>query len=204
VSACSNDPLNGNPYAAEFRAARQQTDIPEILAALDDGVITDAEYQQAVQLTINCLADHGYNAEYNGDGGIRIHSGKTTITDADREATNQDFHDCELPRKGVLDLLYWGVKENPHNLDQSASFLDCLKRFGLIGKDVTEDQYRALDPNNLPWSATDGDFAGCMADPFNYQGGHPDLTPEEAGLIGTSVSPAADPSESAAGAATGG
>jgi hypothetical protein len=71
VVSCSDPEMTDNPYAAEFAAARQQTDVPEILAALEDGVITDAKYQQAVQLTIDCFADKGYETGYSGNGTIR-------------------------------------------------------------------------------------------------------------------------------------
>ena len=47
MSSCtgrSNPVPTPNPYAAEFEAARSQTDVPEILAMLSDDVITDGEY----------------------------------------------------------------------------------------------------------------------------------------------------------------
>ena len=47
ISSCTgqSEPVSTpNPYAAQFEAARSQTDVPEILAMLSDDVITDAEY----------------------------------------------------------------------------------------------------------------------------------------------------------------
>ena len=47
MSGCTgqSEPVSTpNPYAAEFEAARNQTDVPEIIAMLSDDVITDAEY----------------------------------------------------------------------------------------------------------------------------------------------------------------
>jgi hypothetical protein len=77
-----------------------------------------------------------------------------------------------------LDPLYWGVKENPGNLDSDSARLACYQRFDLVGDDVTVDQFMA-DPDNQIYARTDGDAWGCDKDPFNYQGGHPDVDSDD-------------------------
>ncbi|MDR0435861.1 MAG: hypothetical protein LBH11_03730 [Propionibacteriaceae bacterium] len=164
-----------NPYAADFAFARTQTDVPEILAALEDGVITDAEYLESAQLTVECLVNRGFGAEYLGEGRLRV----AAIADQEFAEMDDAIRACAESRIDILSPLYWGTLRNPENRDRIELLLECFKRFGLIDEGMSADQLRAVDFDNPPWNPLSGDYDGCLTDPINYPGGAPDLLPEE-------------------------
>ncbi|MDR1449845.1 MAG: hypothetical protein LBI84_06545 [Propionibacteriaceae bacterium] len=176
LPGCGGAPAaDSNPYAQDFAAARGQTDVKEVLDALADDVVSDAEYSQIEQLTIECLADRGIKAESLGEGELRIEHPPSLTPDEVTAA-----HDlCAGPRLDLVSPLYWDVRANPQKEDWSAVTLRCFKRFQLVDEAMTVNQFKAVDLENPPWDELSGDAYGCLVDPNGYAGGQPDLQPGE-------------------------
>ncbi|MDR0283880.1 MAG: hypothetical protein LBI33_03190 [Propionibacteriaceae bacterium] len=171
VGGCSQPSSDStpNPYAAEFAAARAQTDIPEVREVLADDVITDAEYLQIIQLIIGRVEDLGFSAEYMGDGGFTIGD----INNQGQDAMEKVWLECVDPIKGPIDLLYFGVRDNPDNRDVGRALFACYQRFGVADERLTFEEFQELgrtNPSTPLVNFDDPDALGCMKDPFHYAG----------------------------------
>jgi hypothetical protein len=176
LTGCANGAgQKDDPYAAEFAQAREQTDDPELLAMLADDKITDEEYSQVQQLTMACYAENGLKSWPRENGGMTIENTPHLPDD--------QFHDiesdCSWHYKGLIDPLHWDVRRNPGNEDRLSVILKCLKRFKIVDDGMTLDEFNALDLNNPPWDKLSGDAYGCETQMYDYNGGHPDLLPDE-------------------------
>ncbi|MDR0505100.1 MAG: hypothetical protein LBG70_04770 [Bifidobacteriaceae bacterium] len=147
--------LKGGAYASEFAALAEDTGSDFVRAVLSDGVITEAEYQEAREKVEDCLAGLGVEGSYQPDqlGGYSLLTGELT------EAQQQQLVECREQWIDGLEWLYQAVKNNPQNISEDDLIAACFVRHG-----VAPEGYRGVDYHDLIWSNGVTDLATAQHD----------------------------------------
>ncbi|MEK8229303.1 hypothetical protein NKG05_30505 [Oerskovia sp. M15] len=113
LGACSSAPDidSTNPYAAEYKSALENSISDFERGVLEDGAVSNAEYNEAVDRYLACMRDLGVDVttEPNGD----LYQYVTPMI------TEFDKHDptCRTGTIASIELLYDGFINNPENVD---------------------------------------------------------------------------------------
>ena len=159
VSTSASSGRFSGPWAELFEQTYAEAGSEDERAALNDGEISPEEYAYFQDRIVRCLATLDVEAEFASDGALNYSKPQGVSQDAIR-ACNAD--------NGIRVLaLRDAIQRNPTHLDETQIMLDCLKRTGVVGEAYSRsDLENGVDLAEL---GTQPDFAGCAADPLNYE-----------------------------------
>ena len=171
-AGCSAQPAGTpNPYAAEIEQAREGATTDVQRTALEDGTVSDAEFQELEQDAIRCVADLGYLVSVTENGyELTTLDGEGFANEAEGELATAAQDDCFAERMGAVGQVYQLMRTNPNRDDVGTLLASCLVRSGLVeppftGKDFNET---FQDP---PYDQDDPRFIECGQDPYAAFGG---------------------------------
>lgn len=129
-------------YALQYEEAYQKAQSDAARRLLIDGSITEAEYEQGLQLYRECLAKDNYQV-FEGDH----------LTDYTVEAPHQDSAKMrqDMARCGTetsfddIDYLFQMTRMSSNQSDDTVpALVECLKRHGLAEQSLTADDYKQI------------------------------------------------------------
>lgn len=141
LAACSSSPPpEVNPYAAEVRHAQQHATSDFEKEVLSDGIVTEAEYDEAVHRQVDCAESKGANFKaIKGRSGLYTYEVRgDSQSSADRGGKIMD--ECAIGNTSVIVGLYNDMTANPRKEDRYDLVLACLKRFKIVDQSYTRDQ----------------------------------------------------------------
>lgn len=132
-------PQFAGPWSAEFAQAYSATDNRFVREAIKDGTVTDEEYAEMFERFRSCLDAVGITLTLNG------HSYRWDIPDgSDAARANGQFDRCSVEAgENYIGWLYYGVKRNPDNLDESQIVSACLVRAGVVPENYSAADYES-------------------------------------------------------------
>jgi hypothetical protein len=168
--ACGSKPgatVPDGPYRAQILQAQQRATSDFERGVLSDGKITKAEYDEAVQRYVKCMADKGVTVNpYEMGGGYYGYSVPSREND-----TFQRWGDsCAKGTTYLVEDLYIQMLTNPSGGDIDDAVAACLARKGLVDNSFTGSELKrlnAIDPRgkNLPYDSADPDAIACETNP---------------------------------------
>jgi hypothetical protein len=154
--------VKSGPYSAEILAAAKTANSDFERKILADGEITEAEYEEAVNKTIACTADHGFQVSKT-----RTSSGYNYDM-VGSTAGDKAFSDCSAKFSSTIESFYNSQVVNPNNGDFWDLVLKCLKRKEVVPADYTRAKLDQEKRNGFKSSSFDrtnsGDVA-CLQNP---------------------------------------
>jgi hypothetical protein len=136
-------------YEEEFAAANSAATSDFERSALRDGDISRAEYEEAVQLYVECVQAEGVNIATEDQYGFYVY-----VTTGGDEATEQRAMDgCRAGTIEHIEPLYHALTTDPENRGGSVMVTECLQRKGFLPEDY--------DPADLPSDFENG-FEGLF------------------------------------------
>lgn len=142
---------------------------------LSDGVITPAEYQEAIQRYVDCAKDKGIDIGLIDNGGWYSYSMvETPGADAIELA-------CNRGTIMIIAGLYEQMVKNPTREDIATVEYRCLVRLGVVPPGYTLDEYKSdraaersggqAGVNPYPFDNTSQQYGACMNNPSAPQTG---------------------------------
>lgn len=169
LTSCTgvDDQVADGPYAERIRSAIAESTSDFERDVLGDGVVTRAEYEEAIRLFTTCTEDAGYAVDLVDQGGYYGYS------QASVPGATEAFDSCAKGTTFHIEGIYYSTVANPDNLDWDAITLECLQREGLAPSSLTIGQYlEALSKagtsgasTDLPFSLEDPIYDACVANP---------------------------------------
>lgn len=160
ILGCSAESPEDGPYSARFAEAMQQATSDFEREVLADGVVTRAEYEEAVERYVECMADVGIKVTLIDQEGYYVYSFAQT--------PGLDAADIECMRGTTLLVsgLYTDPLKNPGNDDYDEIVVACLKRAGVVDERYTATQFASDSVDHtLPVDDEDPALSRCMANP---------------------------------------
>ena len=111
-----------------MKAAYEAATDPAVKSALEDGKITRAEYDAAVQWYVACAADQGVTITPHEQDGLYNY-------EVVREPNTDAVIDSCTPVIQTIESLYSSMLKYPENRNMEDVIADCLKRAGLVPRD---------------------------------------------------------------------
>lgn len=138
-AACTPNVEEPSPYAAEYEQARKSATTQFELDALEDDKISRAEYVEAEQRFVDCIASHGAKVELQDQTGYFTYA----IT-GDSELYDSVDIQCAQGTHAVISPLYVGILRNPNRTDFDELTANCLIDVGLVDRTFTKDDLEDL------------------------------------------------------------
>lgn len=171
LGACASEENSGavpdGPYKAQIFQARQQATSDFQREVLADGIITKAEFDEAVQRYVTCMADKGVEVKpYDMGGGYYGYA-----VGSDSNDQFQRFSDaCHEGATALIEDLYIQMLTNPSGGNIEDAVAECLVRKGLVDATFTGAELRRLssaDPRgkNMPFDTNDPEAVACRINP---------------------------------------
>jgi len=176
-AACQAAPTTSNDFAAY--AQNLATSVSPFQARiLEDGEVTFAEYERAMQATRQCLIDAGWEVssvqEHPRDGWSLLFTIEWDYNGDDaREArlsaqADVDFAECASEYHDTVEIAYAKtlIPSDEARQEEMNKLLDCLEAEGITGipPDATQQQFYDAILAELP----DGGFAILCMDKYFY------------------------------------
>lgn len=143
VSGCAQTPsvnLDTAIYEVEFEEARAKANDFQF-AILKDNKITDAEYLEAQDRYVDCMAGHGFTITADGIG-----NGYTYLYNLeDSNAINVGI-ECDRSTIGPIESLFFLVRDNPNKENMPDVYARCLVKAGVAPAGFTGSDLDALQP----------------------------------------------------------
>lgn len=159
-SASSGSTPGAGPYSAEIKAAAKQATSDFERGVLSDGVITRAEYQEAIQRYVDCGKQHGLDIGLIDQGGWYTYSMPTVRADDPAEFA------CNKGTVMLIASLYEQFVKNPNKQDIDEVEFNCLVRLKVAPSGYSLQQYKQdkkTEQSDSGFSFTTGSFgAGAM------------------------------------------
>ncbi len=154
--------VKSGPYSAEILAAAKTAASDFERKILADGEITEAEYEEAVNKTIACTADRGFQvSKTRTPSGYNYNMVGSTAGD-------KAFSDCSAKFSSTIESFYNSQVVNPSNGDFWELVLKCLKRKKIVPADYSKAQLDQEMKGEFKTSTFDksktGDIA-CLQNP---------------------------------------
>lgn len=156
------DAIMNSPYRSYFEDALTSEQTPQFQKdILIDGVITDAELDEARNRFKTCFEDQGYDVALI-PGSYNIGDGGTGDPPALVEAA---FDDCQSKFVMAVEPLHNAMLTNPDNVEWRLNIVSCLKRHNLVDATFTVEQVdESFDSGEgIVWS----DTHDCLRNPQN-------------------------------------
>jgi hypothetical protein len=168
-------PVFSGPWATELLDFFQSTDSLFAKTALEDGVISEAELEEAHQGVTTCMEGRGLtDVVVNLDGSMSFDDPGNVAPDVD--ASNKIVEECEAESGWYpLAFLSHEMAGNPENRDVYEIMAECLVRVGLkesgysaedYKRDFEADAFDVWQSDTKKWT----DFAECNSDPAGATG----------------------------------
>lgn len=169
-SADADPGSTGGGYASLFEQARQQATSDFEREVLTDDQITRAEYEEATQLWVDCLAGKGINVKLQDQGGY--YTAGVPAEDSSGFEENSDL--CAEGTTAVIEPLYIQILQNPGNEDPTELIVACLIETGLADSSFTVEQWNELSSQGQnaqwPFDIEDPRWGACLTNPSDPQG----------------------------------
>lgn len=156
TSACTADVEVASPYAVQFEDARRDATTQFEIDALADDKISRAEYVEAEQRFVDCIASHGGKVELEDQTGYFVYA----IT-GDNELYDSVDNQCRQGTNALISPLYVDILMNPNRTDYDELTANCLIDVGLVDRTFTKEDLadlvvRAYGGNTSTHVADDG------------------------------------------------
>lgn len=178
-----------SPYAGEVRAAASKVSTQFQRDVLKDGVVTRAEYLEAMNRYVSCMADYGLKVILTDHNGYY-----STAIASDHRLTEEDNaaeFGCVSGSIMYIGDLYQRSIIDPDNRGYENQVYDCAKGLGVIPPGYTEQNYLVdttrnavavhVGPNGeiidapttdvapppFPFDYNDPRYTACQANPAN-------------------------------------
>ena len=164
--------VSPGPYSGDFISLLERlegrTDSASdfVRRVLDDGVITESEFNESVDLQAQCMRDAGLSPVIQVDAyGIReIHLTEVDLpAGTGRDDWPQAFDACADRWDEGIGGLYRMMMTMPYGLPTYEQKVACLIHFGLAGEWLTGEDLAELE---APYIQTCDDPKGCVVQPF--------------------------------------
>ncbi|MDR3202957.1 MAG: hypothetical protein LBT54_07505 [Bifidobacteriaceae bacterium] len=147
---------------------------------LADGEVTPAEFSEAKERTVACLADAGIDASYvplgsSGGPETLVSSGEAELTQAQISADME----CDLKWMGGILELYNSRLVNPDDEDMEVLTVACLVRTGLAPEGFTVGDLRELMERQSVEFGADGSYEEALMEAQS----RPGTTTDAAGQV---------------------
>lgn len=166
VGACSDGPGSDevSPYSAEFENAFANATSDFERGVLEDGEITSAEYEEAMDNYLACMHDLGVDVTLQASGEMYQYETSTV--------EEFDLHDADCRRGTVawIEPLYDGTINNPGNVevDRAAFAAECLVEAGLAPEGYSAEELGAdLSSGSGPARTNMDDVGACFEQAFD-------------------------------------
>ncbi len=160
----------GGSYASLFEQARQQATSDFEREVLADDQITRAEYEEATQLWVECLAGKGVEVKLQDQGGY--YTAGVPAENSEGFEENSDL--CAEGTTAVIEPLYIQILQNPGNEDPTELIVACLIETGLADSSFTVEQWNELSSQGQnaqwPFDIEDPRWGACLTNPSDPQG----------------------------------
>lgn len=154
TSACTADVEVASPYAVQFEDARRVATTQFEIDALADDKISRAEYVEAEQRYVDCIASHGAKVELEDQTGYFVYA----IT-GDIELYDSVSIQCGQGTHALISPLYVDILMNPNRTDFDELTANCLIDVGLVDRAFTKE-----DMADLEVRANGGNASMSLAD----------------------------------------
>ncbi|XBH22604.1 hypothetical protein V5R04_05115 [Jonesiaceae bacterium BS-20] len=140
------------PYQAEFEEARAKANDFQF-AVLEDGHISDAEYLEAQDRYVSCMAERGITVFGGG-----LTEGFSQPYKANDVAGANAEDDCSNSSYGLFDSLYKDMRKNPEKKDFLEIYVQCLVEQDVAPFGFTSGDYETFIAS-LPAADQSKDFS---------------------------------------------
>lgn len=138
---------------------------------LSDFEITDAEYREAQDRFVKCMADQGWEVTFRSDGGWSTGAIPGSAADRNGQSVPDQTSDrCENGSVNQIAALYQSIRANPDGLGQADLIRACFEQHGVPdGAGLSDDQFVELieDPD---FHASTPEGVVCFWDPTGSEG----------------------------------
>lgn len=137
ISGCSSDPsVEESPYASWFEDARRGATSQFEKDALVDGEISRAEYEEAMQRYVACIADKGASVELEDQTGYYVYniSGDVDLYDSVADG-------CREGTIRFIEPLFVETFTNPQNLDFDELTAQCMIALKVVNPPFTKADF---------------------------------------------------------------
>jgi hypothetical protein len=161
-----------NAYSTEYQAALAAATSDFELKVLEDGEVSGAEYEEAMNLYFECLESRGLTVTPQ-----RLGSGLYAfeVTGLWNEAeVNAAIGECAEGTSEVIEPLYSMVSKNPRNRDVYELTAECLVAVGFVDAPFTAADFkREFDTSEFAIRVMDdASGARCIENPNHHNGGN--------------------------------
>lgn len=158
--SCATAAPDEDPYRLRYEEALRAATSDFERAVLGDGEITRAEYEEAVERYVSCMADAGIEV------GLHEQGGYYTYSSAAAPGFDATHDRCAEGTTLLIAGLYVARLTNPGAEDYDELIVACLIRAGLVEADYTAERFTAdATDQTLPFDDASAGFDGCMANP---------------------------------------
>ncbi len=170
LAACSPSEVaisEDNPYKEDFDLALQNATSEFEREVLKDGVITKAEYDEAMNRYVDCVRDHGISISSTDDYGMH-----TFAVSGDLDAYENEVEPlCSTGLTIHIAPMYYDITRDPQRRGILKVAAECLVRSGQVEAPFTgEDVFNLSTSETLdPLSqqvVTSEDFYRCLMNPL--------------------------------------
>lgn len=124
---CSGVSVTSNPYADDFRQARDLASSDFERAVLEDDRITREEYEEAVQRFVECVKGKGVRITPVEKHGSYIYQSSGSMEHFDAATA-----ECEIGTTSLIEPLFNEVLTNPEKLEWEEAVARCYVTAGLV------------------------------------------------------------------------
>lgn len=156
---CSAAETEANPFEARFEEARTQATTDFERDILEDGEITRAEYDEAVNRFIECMEAQSIKISAVEQSGYYVFS--TTSASSAYEAADPQ---CRPGTIDVIEALYVDMTMNPENRPYNEVMRECLIARGLVDEDFTTKDLNDEMSRGGELTTTE-EFTTCLENP---------------------------------------
>lgn len=137
LTGCSNTTrLEPSPYASWFEDAQRQATSQFEKDALADGEISRAEYEEAMQRYVACIADNGSNVELEDQTGYYIY-----VISGDTDLYDRVADGCREGTIRFIETLFVETFTNPQNMDFDELTAQCMVALGVVNPPFTKENF---------------------------------------------------------------
>lgn len=163
----------GGAYAAQFEQARQAATSDFERDVLADDEITRAEYEEAFQRYVDCMAGKGIAVGLYDQGGQYFVSVAAEDDEAFQREESEEGGGCVEGTTALISPLYVQILTNPNQEDHTELIVACLIDLGLADPSFTAEQWEELTAQGQnaqwPFDKEDHRFSACLLNPSNPQ-----------------------------------
>lgn len=161
-TSAESDGASSAPYSDEVDAAARSATSAFEKQVLDDGAVTRAEYDEAVQLFVSCLADLGVEVATIETGGYYTYS-----VAGDATAYDANVDQCAEGTTAEIEPLYVATVTNPTDTDYWELTAQCLATAGVAPEGYTGEELQRDRESGIEavLDTSDPNYSRCMSNP---------------------------------------